>query len=170
MPNAMSQPTMAFGLFSRRQPNHCIEWIPKPSSSRYFRWDRSVTVDNDNFVARMQKDGNYLVSVIPPLKNRCYGRDYDGNRYTSSGALPPCQYLYIRDGCTVYFVDYELGAPLPPNVVIGGYTSTGLPVYIGQHKDNGWRTGSYTAGSKRFLIYGGIYNGYTEDVKVLVLL
>ena len=167
-PKAMSHPTMAFGLFTRKQSHQCIDWIPKPGHSRYFRWDRSVSPDNRYFVARMQMDGNDFMASLPPLNNRCYGRYNGGNVYTSSRSYPPCQYLYIRDGCTVYFVDYEIGAPLPPNVVIGGYTSTGLPVYIGHRNGRVWSIGSYTLGSNKVIAYiGGNFN---EDVMLLVLL
>ena len=43
-----------------------------------------------------------------------------------------CQYLRIREGNTVHFVDYVLGAPLlPPNALIGGYNADGVNEYIG---------------------------------------
>ena len=63
-----------------------------------------------------------------------------------------CQYLQIREGCTVSYVDYKLGTTLLPNALIGGYTAEGLPVYIRP-------SAYYIPGSNRLVRPGGIIRG-----------
>ena len=89
--------------------------------------DRAITEDNKRFLARMQKGGNDFVCYA--YNHQCMSKDSGGRFKNVEGY--PCQYLRIRKGCNVYCVDYELGVPLPPNVLVGGYTADGLPVYIG---------------------------------------
>ena len=160
-PKAISNPGMAFVLFTGKQFEQCIEWIPKKDGHPK-RDDRSVTIDNLRFAARMQKDGNDLVGH--QLHSICYSRDEAGKFESSYGY--PCQYLRIRDGCTVYLMNYELGNPLPSNSLIGGYTSGGLPVYIaviGEAK----AIKSYIPGSNKLGIIGEII---TQNVRLLVSL
>ena len=159
---AISHQGMAFVLSTRRQSAECIEWIPKENDHPKGD-DRSVTEDNKRFTVRMQKNGNDILGY--QLHETCYARDVDGELYRSSQGFP-CQYLRIRDDCTVYYMTYELGTPLPPNALIGGYTARGLPVYIGI-VDGGKAPKSYIPGSNR---WGLIGQTATQNVKLLVLL
>ena len=85
----------------------------------------------------MQKDGSDFVGYLTVLyNNNCLSKDGEENFQAADGY--PCQYMRVRDGCTVHFMGYEPGAPLPPNAVIGGYTVDGLPVYIGFHTAPGY--------------------------------
>ena len=160
----MNHPGMAFALFIGRQPEQCLEWIPK--EDRHPRGDRSVTEDNRRFVARMQKDDNDFVCYLASQHYECYSSNNNGNIVSNDGY--PCQYLRIRDGCTVMYVDYELGTSLPHTAVIGGYTADGIPVYIGLGTyNNNQLPGYYTPGSMR------LFAGFvivTENVKILVAL
>ena len=160
-PKAMSHPTMAFELFSNKHPEQCIEWIPKQEGHPK-RESRSVTEHNRRFLARMQKDGNDFMSYV--LTTACYSRDDDGSIKSTNGY--PCQYIRVRYGCTVYYVTYEFGATLPPNVPVAGYTVRGLPVFIGI-EDGGVKPGYYIPGSNRLVSNGGIV---TDNVKLLVSL
>ena len=146
-PKAISHPGVSFVLFTGRDSGECIEWIPNKNGHPK-RDDRSLTEDNKRFAARMQKNGNDLVSY--QLLSICYGRDEEGTFRSIHGY--PCQYLRIRNGCTVYYMTYELGTPLPPNALIGGYTAGGLPVYIGS-KDGGIRSKSYIPGFNRWGLF-----------------
>ena len=158
-PLAISEPSMAFVLFTERQADQCMDWIPKEDGDP--TRDRSVTVDDERFAAKMQKDGNDHIGFFRTSLDDCYSRHDAGFKYSDGY---PCQYLRIRDGCTVYFVDYEIGTPLPHNAMIGGYTAVGLPVYIGR---KGPKPGYYTPGSSGLIIYNNIV---AADVKILVLI
>ena len=159
-PKAISRPNVLYALFTGRSPEQCIEWIPKENGDPYE--DRSVTEGSNRFVARMQKDGNDFVCYLRAVLDKCYSRD-DNGTFTSN-ARHPCQYLRIRDGCTVYYVNYELDTPLPPKAVIGGYTADGVPLYIGRRTR---KIGYYLPGSGR-VVAGHVIE--TEDVKILVSL
>ena len=156
-PRAIGHPDMTFMLFTGRQPHQCMEWITKQSG--LLPGDRSVTEDNVRFVARLQKDGTDFVCYWKTIGDNCMS--LDGEERISSRMGYPCQYLRIREGCTVFYVNYELGAPLPSNALIGGYTAEGLPVYIGC---NSRISGYYIPGSNR-LIAG--FNIITGNVKLL---
>ena len=121
-------------LFTRMQGEQCLEWVPIENGNLV--GNRSLTGDNVRFAARLQKDGNDLVGYR--LKNHgCLSMD-EGGKINTFYDGQPCQWLRIHDGCTVYYMDYELNTALPPNAVIGGYTSEGLPVYVGRHRNPGY--------------------------------
>ena len=158
-PLAISHPDIAFVLFTGRQIEQCIEWIPKDDGNP--TQDRSVRVGNERYVARMQKDGSDFVGHLRSDKNDCFSRHDVGFKYSQGY---PCQYLRIRDGCTVYFVNYEPGTSLPPNVLIGGYTAEGLLIYIGTM---GMISGYYIPGSGGLVNWHGVHS---EGIQILVLL
>ena len=159
-PLAMNHPDMAFALFTEMQQERCIEWISLEDD--HPTGDRSVSVDNERFASRMQKDGSDFVGYLMVLYNdNCLSKDGEENFHSADGY--PCQYMRVRDGCTVYFVGYEPGAPLPPNAVIGGYTVEGLPVYIGFHTAPGY----YIPGSNSMVIGFAVQR---ENLKILVSL
>ena len=156
---AVNHPDMAFLLFTGTLSEQCMEWISPHDS--HPAGDRSVSQDNIRFIARMQKNRHDYVGYVLMAYIDCYSVG-DNGQFTGY----PCQYLRIRDGCTVYFVSYVLGTPLPPNALIGGYTALGLPVYIGIKEGSAF-PGYYIPGSKR--LAAGV--GYeTENVKILVSL
>ena len=151
---------MIFVLFTRRQAEQCMQWIPVEDGEP--TQDRSVTKDNVRFVARMQKDGNDFISNLNIQRGYCISRHEESEFQSRDGY--PCQYLRIQDGCTVYFISYELGTPLPHNALIGAYTAEGLPVYIGR---KGVKPGYYIPGSGALVINTG---NAIANVKMLVLL
>ena len=159
-PKAVSDPNMAIVLFTEWQPEQCMEWIPKEDGDP--NKDRSVTEGNDRFVARMQKDGNVFVCYLRSKTDKCYSRHGEDPFSSKDGYT--CEYLRIRDGCIVYYVDYQLGAPLPRKALIGGHTAEGFPLYIGR---KGRKAGYYFPGSAR-LVAG--YDIETKDLKILVSL
>ena len=160
---AIGYPGMAFALFTGRQPKECIEWIPR--WDRLALGDRSVTEDNLRFVARIQKDGNDFVGHMNSDNRACYALDDQGGVTTYQGYN--CQYLRILEDCTVYYEDYEPDAPLPPTAVIGGYTTEGLPVYIGLRNYGLLLPGYYISGSNRVVVADEFV---TDNVKILVAL
>ena len=159
-PLTMNHPDTAFALFSERQPECCIDWMTVENGHSI--GDRSVSVDNERFVSRMQKNGSDFVGyLMVSYNNDCLSKDGEETFHSADGY--PCQYMKVRDGCTVYFVGYEPGAPLPPNAVIGGYTAEGLPAYIGLHGVPRY----YIPGSERMVIE---YSVRRNNLKILVSL
>ena len=156
---AISHPGMAFVLFTGTPSQQCMEWIPTRDADP--PGDRSVTEDSIRIVARMQKDGNDFVGYWLMYDLSFYAMDDRKQFYGYS-----CQYLRIRDGCTVHYMNYEFSAPLPLNALIGGYTVDGLPVYIGINDANP-RPGYYIHGSNRLAAGNGFA---TKNVKLLVSL
>ena len=156
---------MAFALFTGRQPEQCLEWIPKEDGHPV--GDRSVTEDNSRYVARMQKDGSDFVCYLGLTNYQCLSSNDNGKIKSLDGY--PCQYLRIRDGCTVMYLDYELGTPLPHTAVIGGHTVDGIPVYIGlgTFGNSIQLPGYYMAGSMQLV--AGFYK-ITENIKIIVAL
>ena len=159
---AISSPYMAFVLFTKKRPEQCIEWIP--IQDRHPQTDRSATEDNVRFVTRLQKDGNDYVGYWRTDWTECKSRD-DRGPINLMHLL--CQYLRIRDGCTIYYVGYERGAPMPPNAVIGGHIAGGLPVYIGRQMPPSNAVGYYILGSKEFVTP---WSYSTGKVKIMVTL
>ena len=158
-PLAVNHPNMALALFTGRKIEQCIEWIPKEDGNP--AEDRSVRVGNNRYVARMQRDGSDFVGHLRADRDDCFSRQDVG--FQSSDGYP-CQYLRIRDGCTVYFVSYESSATLPPNALIGGYTAEGLLIYIGK---KGMISGYYIPGSSGVVNWQGVHS---EGIQILVLL
>ena len=164
-PKAVNHPGMALVLFTGRQPEQCFEWIPKQNGDPV--GDRSLTEDSKRFVARLQKGGNDLVCYLFHKTDNCISRDENGREVESLTQFP-CQYLRVLEGCTVMYVDYKLGTPLPPNVLIGGYTTDRIPVYIALAIfDDFQLPGCYRHGSKK-VIAG--YRIATENIKILISL
>ena len=159
---AKNHPGMAFRLFTGWQPHECLEWIPIGSFSK----DHSVTNDNWRFAARLEKGGNNFGGFYFEVRKICFTDGDDGEPVRSDGGSP-CQYLRVRDGCTVYYVDYEIGSPVPPNAVMSGYTTTGVPIYLCGHRNIGRLLGYYKAGSNKWGCYS---ESFTGNMMLLVLI
>ena len=124
-----------------------------------------MTEDNVRFVARMQKNGNDHMGYLHTASYKCFSQD-DNGEFISSTAEYPCQYLLIRDGCTVFYVDYELDTTFSANAVIGRIVAGGLPVYM-WGLNGGVGSGYYIHGCGRLVL---AYKIVTENVQLLVLL
>ena len=127
-PQAKQHPNMTFALFTGIQPAQCMEWIPMTPG--HFPGDRAMARNSERFLARMQKDGNDFLGYLLTRNYECYANDENGTSFQTSIGAHPCQFLRIRDGCTVLYMNYNLGTPLPPNALIWGYTAGGLPGYF----------------------------------------
>ena len=160
---AIGHPEMAYVLFTGRQPQQCIEWIPKTNSLPLS--GRLMSEDNRRYIIRMQKNGNDYIGHLLVGYDVCISRD-DRREFKSSSGSHPCQYLRISEDCSVMYVDYVLGTLLPPNALIGGHTAEGFPLYIGR-EDGDAVTGYYIPGTNRLITARGIATG---NVKLLVSL
>ena len=160
---AISHPGMAYISFTGKQPQQCIEWIPKVNVNPMD--DRLVTEDKTRYIIRMQKNGNDYIGHLLVGYYRCISADDQGSFKSPPGSYP-CQYLRIQEGCTVLYVTYELGTRLPPNTLIGGYTAEGVPLYIGRPVGDSV-SGYYIQGTNRVITGRGIF---TENVEILASL
>ena len=166
-PEAISHLEMAYILFTGRQPHQCIEWIPQDNA--YPVGDRLMAASVRRstirrYTIRMQKNGSDYIGHLRAGYDSCLARDDQGAFRSDSGY--PCQYLRISEGCTVFYVAYKLGSPLPLNAVIGGYTAEGASLYIGRPSGS-TITGYYIQGTNILINEKGIY---IENVEILVSL
>ena len=116
---------MEFGIFTPHvEAQHCYEWRPIALRD----WDRAVEDNYPNaYVIRMLKGGSYYIGHFGYTHKECYANDgalfIDVNGY-------PCEYLWIKEGCTVYSQPYNLADPLPNRAVIAGSLANGDHVYV----------------------------------------
>ena len=125
-PQAIGDPVMEFVVFRETFAKQCYEWVPySPGDTldeRMISTDTSVII-----VARLEVDGNHLV---------CYFF-YDSACYCSLGPTQysntqgyPCDRLRVVEGCTVFWVPYTAGEPIPTQAVIGGSMANGDVAYV----------------------------------------
>ena len=122
---ALSYPDVQYTVFAQLAANQCYEWVFYDSSvTDDVMEDRTIHTDRaGQKVSRMQKDGNDIVGyLVHGLKN-CYGWYVDRQIDSGSGLL--CQYLRVKEGCTLFWVPYIVGQSLPPRSVIGGTMANG---------------------------------------------
>ena len=122
---ALSYPDVQYTVFAQLAANQCYEWVFYDSSvADDVMEDRTIHTDRaGQKVSRMQKDGNDIVGyLVHGLKN-CYGWYVDRQIDSGSGLL--CQYLRVKEGCTLFWVPYIVGQSLPPRSVIGGTMANG---------------------------------------------
>ena len=164
-PLAVRHPDMAFATFTSRQRDHCIEWIPNRNEIGQPAGERLLTADHVRYAARIKKDGNDLIGYMLWSVHHCYASSDVGTIKSKRSGDPPCQYLKVRDNCTVLYQHYELGTLLPLHALVGGYIG-GLPVYLGRKRQ--WQTPmSYIPGSNRWALGFSPANG---DAELLVVL
>ena len=121
---------MEFGSFMpHMEAQHCYEWRLIALRD----WDRAVEDNHPNaYVIRMLKGGSYYVGHFGHTHSECYANDgaffIDINGY-------PCEYLWIKEGCTVYSQPYNPGEPLPQRAVVAGSLANGEHVYVASLAD-----------------------------------
>ena len=164
-PITSRNPDMAFALFSARNSEQCVEWIPNPNEHGHTAGERLLTDDNVRYTARIQKDGNDFIGYIYWSNHHCYAGTESGTLESKYSSGHPCQYLRVSDGCTVHYMNYELGTAVPPRALIGGYTSGGHPVYLG--KFPGQKPKSYIPGLNKMLLGFSAASGNIELLVVL---
>ena len=146
-PQAYSDPIMEFVVFRETPTNKCYEWV---SYSRGDPLDeRMIATDSPwCIVARLQVNGNDVVSYMIPKKRKCIGT-FEGTEYNS--VLYQCERLRVMEGCTIFFVPYTAGSPLPSRVVIGGVIANGDVAYVVKfdiiHNGNKSISGYYIEGA-----------------------
>ena len=125
-PQAYGDPVMEFMVFRDTAAKQCYDWVPYSSGDPLD--ERMISTDTSSIiVARLEVDGNHLV---------CYFF-YDYACYCSLGPTQysntqgyPCARLRVVDGCTIFWVPYTAGEPIPSQAVIGGSMANGDVAYV----------------------------------------
>ena len=126
-PQAFSDPTMEYVVFRITPINQCYEWVKY--SSRDSLDERMIATDTPiHIVARLQVNGNDVVSYFVINDETCYGTLVDTEYNSHQGHQ--CERLRVVEGCTIFWVPYTAGRPLPPNAVIGGVLANGDVPYV----------------------------------------
>ena len=86
-------------------------------------WQKTIIDIQPEF----KKHRNDYIGHIFWSIHHCFAGTDDGLISSKYSRDFPCQYLRVRDGGTVYYLDYEFGVPVPNNALFGGYT-----VYLGR--------------------------------------
>ena len=122
---ALSYPDVQYTVFAQRPANQCYEWVFYDSSvTDDVMEDRTIHTDRAGLkVSRLQKDGNDIVGYLVHGFKNCYGWYVDRQIDSISGLL--CQYLRVKEGCSLFWVPYIVGQSLPPRSVIGGKMANG---------------------------------------------
>ena len=126
-PQAFSDQVMEFVVFSETPVNQCYEWVP------YSRGDplgeRMIATDSPwCIVSRLQVNGNDVVSFFVTDKDHCWGTFGETGYSTKQGYR--CERLRVVEGCTIFWVPYTAGNPLPSRAVIGGAMANGDVPYV----------------------------------------
>ena len=79
-------------------------------------------------VARLQANGNDLVCYLHTIFERCVGNL--GTTLYKSNEGYPCPLLRIVESCSIFWVPYAAGEPIPAQVVIGGSMANGDVTYV----------------------------------------
>ena len=107
--------------------NQCYEWMQYSSGDSLD--ERMIATDTPNhIVARLQVNGNDVVSYFVISADACYGTLVDTEYNSHQGHQ--CERLRVVKGCTISWVPYTAGKPLPPNAVIGGVLVNDIVPYV----------------------------------------
>ena len=116
-----------FVILREMPANQCYEWVPyspgDPLDERMIATDSPWCI-----VARLQVSGNDVISYFVRGMDHCYGALEDTEYSTEHGYQ--CERLRVVEGCTIFWVPYTAGGPLPSQAVIGGSMANGEVPYV----------------------------------------
>ena len=125
-PKAFSDPDMAFMVLRETPVNQCYEWVLYTGDPVH---ERMIQTDNDwLIVSRLKVYGNDVVCYFTGVSNTCWATLVTTEYSTRQGHQ--CERLRVVEGCTITWVSYTAGEPLPPNAVIGGVLANGDVPYV----------------------------------------
>ena len=124
---ALVDPVMEFVVFREISAKKCYEWLPYSPGDPLD--ERLIATETWFFVvARLLVNGNDLVCYLHTIFERCFG-NLGTNLYNSNGGYP-CALLRVVEGCTIFWVPYTAGGPIPAQTVIGGSMANGEVTYV----------------------------------------
>ena len=144
---ALRMDGMQYMIFNTRNYDQCLKWVPftgsNPSSDR-------VVNSADGYLACRLLINNYkFIGQYSQQRRKCWVTD--GNIQHDS-ISNPSEILTIASECTVGWVNYTAGTPLPPSAMVAGRSYAGDDLYVAMLKlPNPLPiiTGYYNAGSNR---------------------
>ena len=112
-----------YTMFTGRNHDQCLKWVPpndiKPTSNH------AVASPEGYLACRLQiGNGIFLGFYHTSL---CWVTDGSIQHDSRNN---PTEILTIPPECTVGWVDYTAGTPLPPSVVVAGHSYTGKNLYV----------------------------------------
>ena len=126
-PKAFSDPDMAFMVVRETPVNQCYEWVlyspGDPVDERMIQTDTYWHI-----MSRLKVYGNDVVCFFTSVSNTCWATLAGVEYSTRQGHQ--CERLRVVEGCTITWVSYTAGEPLPPNAVIGGVLANGDVPYV----------------------------------------
>ena len=126
-PQAFSDPVMEFVILREMPGNQCYEWVPYSPGAPLD--ERMIATDSPwCIVARLRVSGNDVISCFVRGLDHCYGAFGETEYNTEQGHQ--CEGLRVVEGCTIFWVPYTAGGPLPSQAVIGGSMANGDVPYV----------------------------------------
>ena len=126
-PQAIGDPVMEFAVFRETSAKQCYKWVPYSSGDVLD--ERMISTDTSSYiVARLKVNGNDLVCKFEDGVG-CSGGVLGSTTYKSNQGYQ-CERLRVVEGCTIFWVSYTAGEPIPAQAVIGGSMANGDGVYV----------------------------------------
>ena len=118
---------MEFMVFREMPVNQCYTWVPYNSGDPLD--ERMVATESSwCIVARLHVNGNDVVCYYVSTIGGCWGA-LGVTRYNTKQGYR-CERLRVMEGCTIFWVPYTAGKPLPSQAVIGGFLANGNVAYV----------------------------------------
>ena len=133
---------MEYAVFTGRKHSQCLKWVPVRRS------DDRVVKSHDGYLSCRLKvhNGTFLGHYSEPIR-RCWATDGEVEYDSRSN---PSEILTVSPECTVGWVNYTAGTPLPPSAVMAGQSYAGENLYVVMHMlpihDGHFITGYYNVG------------------------
>ena len=126
-PQAFSDPVMEFVVFRETPVNQCYEWVMYSPGDQL--GEQMIATDIPwCVVSRLQVNGNDVVSYFVTDSDHCWGTFGETEYSTQQGYR--CERLRVVEGCTIFWVPYTVGEPLPSRAVIEGVMANGDVPYV----------------------------------------
>ena len=122
-------PTMEYLVFTKTPAHQCSECIPYTSHDAVD--DRMIASQiGMTMVSRIKYKGNYIIGYEHITYGQCLSNSTVDDKDILSSSLAPSECLRIADDCTVFWVPYTAGDPLPATAVTGGIMVSGDVAYV----------------------------------------
>ena len=122
---ALRMDGMQYMISNNRNHDQCLKWVPftgsNPSS------DRVVTSTHGYLACRLQINSGIFIGHYSERWQRCWV--INGNIQHDSRSNPS-EILTIASECTVGWVSYTSGTPLPPNAMMAWHSFAGDSLYV----------------------------------------
>ena len=122
---AIEMEGMEYTMFNGRNHEQCLKWIPFAGSNPTS--DRVVYSPGGYLACRLQINNGKFIGHYSKSFLRCWATD--GNVQHDSGSNQ-AEILTISPECTMGWVNYTVGTPLPPSAMMAGHSYAGDNLYV----------------------------------------